>query len=56
MKVLELRIVASDGTLDEALYDIAKIIKQELPATGIEVINVAFQVTTENTAAANLVM
>lgn len=56
MKVLELRICASKQTSDESLLDVARVIKEELGATGIDVVSVTFQVTSGNESLATLVM
>jgi hypothetical protein len=56
MKVLEIRILASDFTSDQDLCDVANVIKQEIGATGIDVHDVNYTVTSENKLSASLVM
>jgi hypothetical protein len=55
MKVLEIRIAVSDFTPDEALCEVANIIKNEIGSTGLDVCDVAYTVKPENTVP-NLVM
>jgi hypothetical protein len=55
MKVLEIRILASDFTSDQDLCDVANVIKQEIGATGLDVDNVTYSIKAEN-AVPNFVM
>jgi hypothetical protein len=48
MKVLEIRIAVSDFTPDEALSDVANIIKNEIGSTGLDVHDVTYTVKPEN--------
>ena len=56
MKVLEIRILASDFTSDQDLCNVANVIKQEIGATGIDVHDVVYTVKSEGRVSANLVM
>lgn len=55
MKVLEIRISVPDDTLDDDLCQVAKTIREEIGATGLDVDQVAYSIKSESQAA-NFVM